>query len=51
MVTHHLTEAGLELVNELDRPVEEVHRKVMRHMKAERLRELVGLLEEVRAGL
>jgi DNA-binding MarR family transcriptional regulator len=51
VVTHHLTEAGLELVNELDRPVEEVHRKVMRHMTAEKLRDLVGLLEEVRSGL
>jgi DNA-binding MarR family transcriptional regulator len=51
VVTHHLTEAGLELVNELDLPVEEVHRRVMRHIKAERLRELVSVLEEVRAGL
>jgi DNA-binding MarR family transcriptional regulator len=51
VVTHHLTEAGLELVNELDRPVEELHRKLMKHMKAERLRELVALLEEVRSEL
>jgi DNA-binding MarR family transcriptional regulator len=50
MVTHRLTKAGLELVNELDRPVEEAHRKAMRHVRPERLRELIGLLEEVRSA-
>ena len=50
VVTHELTRAGLELVNELDRPIEALHRTAMGHMKAEQLRELVGLLEEVRAG-
>jgi MarR family transcriptional regulator, organic hydroperoxide resistance regulator len=50
VVTHRLTKAGRELVNELDRPIEELHRKAMRHMKPDRLRELVGLLEEVRSG-
>jgi DNA-binding MarR family transcriptional regulator len=49
-VTHRLTKAGLELVNELDRPIDALHRKTMRHMKPERLRELVGLLEEVRSA-
>jgi DNA-binding MarR family transcriptional regulator len=51
VVTHHLTGTGLELVNQLDRPVEELNQKLLRHMKAERLRELVELLEEVRSGL
>jgi DNA-binding MarR family transcriptional regulator len=51
VVTHRLTRAGLELVNELDRPIEVLHRKIMGHMKAAQLRELVGLLEEVRAGI
>ena len=51
VVAHRLTRAGLDLVNELDRPVEELHRKLMRHMKPERLRELIGLLEELRSGL
>ena len=50
VVTHELTRAGLERVNELDRPIEALHQRAMRHMKAEKLRELVGLLEEVRAG-
>lgn len=49
VVTHRLTGAGLELVNELDRPIEELHRKSMRHVKPARLRELIGLLEEVRS--
>jgi DNA-binding MarR family transcriptional regulator len=51
VVTHRLTKAGMELVNELDRPIEALHRKSIGHMKAEKLRELVGLLEEVRAGI
>lgn len=51
MVTHRLTKAGLELVNELDRPIEALHRQNMRHMKGEKLRELVELLEELRAGI
>jgi DNA-binding MarR family transcriptional regulator len=50
VVTHRLTRAGLELVNELDGPIEALHRTIMGHMKAAKLRELVGLLEEVRAG-
>ena len=51
VVAHRLTRAGLDLVNEMDRPIEALHRKLLRHMKPERLRELVALLEEVRSGL
>jgi DNA-binding MarR family transcriptional regulator len=50
VVRHRLTKAGLELTNDLDRPIEALHQKTMRHMKAEKLRDLVGLLEEIRAG-
>ena len=50
VVTHELTKAGLELVNELDGPIEDLHQRAMQHMKAEKLRELIGLLEEVRSG-
>jgi DNA-binding MarR family transcriptional regulator len=49
-VTHRLTKSGTELVNQLDRPIEDLHRKTMRHMKPERLRELVALLEEIRSA-
>lgn len=51
VVAHRLTKPGLELVNGLDRPIDALHQKCMGHMKAEKLRDLVGLLEEVRAGL
>jgi DNA-binding MarR family transcriptional regulator len=51
VVTHRLTKAGLELANELDRPIEALHRKTMGHMTAGKLRDLVGLLEEVRSGV
>ena len=51
VVTHRLTKAGLELVNELDRPIEALHQNCLGHMKAEKLRDLVGLLEEVRAAI
>ena len=49
-VTTRLTGAGLDMVNELDGPVERLHRKQMMHMTADQLRSLVGLLEEVRSG-
>ena len=49
-VTHQLTAAGLELVNELDRPIDALHRRAMQHVKPERLSELVTLLEEVRSA-
>jgi DNA-binding MarR family transcriptional regulator len=51
VVTHRLTGAGLELVNELDRPIDALHRKNMGHMKGPKLRQLIELLEEVRAGI
>ena len=49
-VTIRLTGDGLDMVNELDGPVERLHRKQMRHMTRDQLRSLVGLLEEVRSG-
>ena len=51
VVTHKLTPAGLELVNALDGPVDTANQEAMRHMSRAKLRELVGLLEELRAGL
>ena len=49
-VTTRLTAAGLDMVNELDQPIEQAHQKQMKHMTAEQLRTLVELLEEVRSG-
>jgi DNA-binding MarR family transcriptional regulator len=51
VVTHRLTAAGLDLVNVLDGPIETMHQKNLGHMRAGKLRELVELLEEARAGL
>jgi DNA-binding MarR family transcriptional regulator len=51
VVTHKLTPAGLELVNALDGPVDTANQETMRHMSRAKLRELVGLLEELREGL
>ncbi len=51
VVTHRLTKAGLELVNQLDAPIEGLHKRITGHMKREKLRDLVELLEEVRAGV
>ena len=49
-ITVRLTGAGLELVNLLDRPVREFHRQAMKHCTGGRQRELIDLLECVRAG-
>lgn len=49
-VTTRLTPSGLDMLNQLDGPIEEMHRKQMAHMTAAQLRSLVGLLEEVRSG-
>jgi MarR family transcriptional regulator, organic hydroperoxide resistance regulator len=49
-VTTRLTPAGLDMVNQLDRPVEQLHQSQMRHMTPDQLRSLIGLLEETRSG-
>lgn len=49
-VATRLTRAGIEMVNQLDRPMERLHQRQMKHMTGQRLRALVGLLEEVRSG-
>jgi len=49
-VATRLTAAGLDMVNQLDGPIERMHRRQMEHMTAQQLRGLVGLLEEVRSG-
>ena len=49
-VTTRLTKAGLALTNKLDQPVQELHQKLMKRMTAQRLGQLVQLLEAVRSG-
>ncbi|MBS1855833.1 MAG: MarR family transcriptional regulator [Acidobacteria bacterium] len=48
VVAHRLTEEGLALVNELDRPVRELHRKTMRGIDPAKLETLISILEEIR---
>ncbi len=49
-VTTRLTKTGLELVNQLDLPMERLHQKLMGHVSAKRLKELVDSLEELRSA-
>ena len=51
VVVHKLTPAGLDLVNAIDEPLDAAHQAAMRHMSRAKLRELIGLLEELREGL
>jgi DNA-binding MarR family transcriptional regulator len=47
-VTVHLTKAGMDLVNELDEPIQKLNQKIMRNLNARDLHTLIGLLEQVR---
>jgi len=48
IVTHSLTEDGLELVGRLDQPIERSNREAMGHVAPARLRKLIAILEEIR---
>ena len=48
IVTHCLTEDGLELVGRLDQPIERSHMEAMGHIARAKLRKLIGILEEIR---
>jgi DNA-binding MarR family transcriptional regulator len=48
MISTRITEAGLELLKRLDRPVLELHEKQLGHLGKKRLGELLTLLEGVR---
>ena len=50
VVRASITEAGLELLTSLDPQIEEAVETSLNHMPAERLRELLDLLEEARSG-
>ncbi|MCU1229586.1 MAG: hypothetical protein JWO97_2470, partial [Acidobacteria bacterium] len=45
-----ITDAGLELLSELDAPIEENIKAALAHMPVSRLRTLLELLEEVRSA-
>ncbi|HEY3258090.1 MAG TPA: MarR family transcriptional regulator, partial [Gemmatimonadaceae bacterium] len=51
LVTTRITDAGLELLGNLDRPISEAHRKQLGHMTKAELRSLISLLEKAREKL
>lgn len=48
VVTHQLTPEGLALLKELDEPIQNIHRTVMRGVKPTNLKILLSILEEIR---
>lgn len=48
VVTHRLTDEGLAFVNELDRPIQDLHRATMRGIDPAKLQTLIAILEEIR---
>jgi DNA-binding MarR family transcriptional regulator len=48
VVTHRLTDEGLALVNELDRPIQDQHRANMRDIDPATLQALIAILEDIR---
>jgi DNA-binding MarR family transcriptional regulator len=50
-VTTSVTAKGLQLLGQLDEPVQEAHRKQLGHLGLKRLRELTELLREARREL
>ena len=50
-VTARISDAGLELLERMDRPVAELHQAHLGHMSAPELRQLSSLLEQARAAI
>ncbi len=48
LVTTRITDAGLELLRKLDRPIDEAHEKQLGHMTKTELKTLIGLLAKAR---
>ena len=48
VVTATITKKGIELVNELDTPVTDLHAEQLGHMKKKEMKKLVALLEKLR---
>jgi len=49
VITTRITDKGLRILKELDKPIEELHVKQLGHLGERRLRSLVDLLEAARA--
>ncbi|MCP5117915.1 MAG: MarR family transcriptional regulator [bacterium] len=48
VIIARITGEGLRLVNSLDKPIGQLHSKVLGHLGEKNLRKLIGLLEEAR---
>ena len=48
VVKTRITDAGLRLLSELDGPVQELHRRQLRHLSAREIQQLSNLLERAR---
>ena len=48
VVKTRIADEGLRILSDLDRPVAEMHRRQFRHFPTKRLRELSGLLDQLR---
>ena len=51
IVTHRLTPAGLDLMTELQRPLEAANRQFTKDLEPAELRKLVDVLEQIRTNL
>lgn len=49
VIIARITPSGLKLVNSLDEPIQEMHKKQLKHLSAARMRALIDLLEEIRS--
>ena len=50
VVWTRISQAGLDLINPIDAPLNELHRRLLSHMSQEKLQTLIELLEEARDG-
>jgi DNA-binding MarR family transcriptional regulator len=50
VVWTRLSQAGRELIDPLDEPLDALHRRLLSHMPPEKLQTLISLLEEARDG-
>jgi DNA-binding MarR family transcriptional regulator len=50
IITTRVTEKGLRILKDLDKPIEELHVRQLGHLGERRLRSLVGLLEAARGS-
>jgi DNA-binding MarR family transcriptional regulator len=50
VVWTRISQPGLDLINPIDAPLNELHRRLLSHLSQEKLQTLIGLLEEARDG-